>query len=602
MTFHDDESGSYLWTDVDDELDYYFIYGPEFDQIVQQLRRLTGSVPMLPKWAFGYVQSKERYVSQADLIETVREYRARGLPLDCIVQDWKSWPGDLWGQKSLDPERYPDPQQLMNDLHALHAKLMVSIWPTMHPGGANWSEMHDQGFLLGNQATYDAFNPAARTCYWKQANEGLFSYGVDAWWCDCTEPFEADWHGAVKPEPEDRMRINTEEAKCYLDPEVINGYSLLHSEGIYRGQRAVTQSKRVVNLTRSAYSGQQRYATITWSGDLAANWETLHRQIAAGLNFCVTGLPYWTLDIGAFFVKKKPELWFWCGDYDQGIEDLGYCELYARWFQYGAFLPMFRAHGTDAPREIWRFGNPGEPVYDTLVKYLRLRYRLMPYIYSLAGQVTHQDYTMLRTLPFDFRHDPNVYDIGDEYMFGPAFLVCPVTKPMYFAANSISLVEVEKTRPVYLPSGSDWYDFWTGKRYAGGQTISAEAPLETMPLYVRSGSIVPIGPQIQFTGDQPDAPIELWVYPGQDGDFSLYEDEGDNYDYEQGSFATIHMEWKDSTRQLTLDDRRGNYPGMQVSRVFLVVIADGKPLNPLAEETQAREVFYDGKRLVADLS
>jgi alpha-D-xyloside xylohydrolase len=601
MTFHDDDAGSYLWTDVDDELDYYFIYGPEFDQIVRQLRLLTGSAPMLPRWAFGYVQSKERYVSQADLIETVREYRSRGLPLDCIVQDWKSWTGDLWGQKSLDPERYPDPRQLMNDLHTLQAKLMVSIWPTMQPGGANWSEMHNQGFLLGNQATYDAFNPTARLCYWKQANEGLFSYGVDAWWCDCTEPFEADWHGAVKPEPEDRMRINTKEAKRYLDPEMINAYSLLHSKGIYEGQRAMTQSKRVVNLTRSAYAGQQRYSTITWSGDTAANWETLRRQIPAGLNFCVTGLPYWTLDIGAFFVRKKPELWFWCGDYKQGVDDLGYRELYARWFQYGAFLPMFRAHGTDTPREIWHFGNPGEPVYEALVKYLHLRYRLMPYIYSLAGQVTHQDYTMLRLLPFDFRHDPHAYDVDDEYMFGLAFLVCPVTQPMYFAANSTPLEGVEKTRPVYLPSGSDWYDFWTGERYAGGQTISADAPLETMPLYVRSGSIVPIGPQIQFTGDQPDAPVELWVYPGQDGAFTLYEDEWDNYNYEQGSFATIRMGWNDSIRQLTLDDRQGSYPGMQASKTFRVVVADEKSFDPLAEETQALEILYSGKRMVVDL-
>jgi alpha-D-xyloside xylohydrolase len=601
MTFHDDDSDSYLWTDVDDELDYYFIYGPEFDQIVRQLRLLTGSVPMLPKWAFGYVQSKERYVSQAELIEVVREYRARGLPLDCIVQDWKTWIGEFWGQKSLDPERFPDPQQMMNDLHALHARLMISIWPTMHPGGANWREMRDQGFLLGNQATYDAFDPAARACYWKQANDGLFSHGVDAWWCDCTEPFEADWKGAVKPEPEDRVRINVEEAKHYLDPAVINAYSLLHSKGIYEGQRAVTRSKRVVNLTRSAYAGQQRYATITWSGDVAANWETLRRQIPAGLNFCATGLPYWTLDMGAFFVKKDPELWFWCGDYDQGVDDLGYRELYARWFQIGAFLPIFRAHGTDTPREIWRFGSPGELVYDTLVKYLCLRYRLMPYTYSLAGQVTHQDYTMLRVLPFDFRHDPDTYDIDDEYMFGPAFLVCPVTKPMYFAANSTPLEEVEKTRSVYLPSGSDWYDFWTGKRYAGGQTVSADAPLETMPLYVRSGSIVPIGPEIQFTGDQPDAPIELWVYPGQDGGFTLYEDEGDNYDYEQGSFATIHIAWNDSTRQLTLDHRQGSYPGMQVSSMFRVVIADGKPFDPLVvETTQAREILYDGRSTVVE--
>jgi alpha-D-xyloside xylohydrolase len=262
---------------------------------------------------------------------------------------------------------------------------------------------------------------------------------------------------------------------------------------------------------------------------------------------------------------------------------------------------MFRAHGTDTPREIWRFGNPGEPVYDTLVKYLHLRYRLMPYIYSLAGQVTHQDYTMMRILPFDFRRDPNVYDIDDEYMFGPAFLICPVAKPMYFAANSTPLEGVEKRRPVYLPSGSDWYDFWTGKRYAGGQKILAEAPLETMPLYVRSGSIVPIGPEIQFAGDRPDASIGLWVYPGQDGDFMLYEDEADNYNYEQGSFATIHLAWNENTRQLTLDDRQGRYPGMRVSKAFHVVIADGKTFDPLAEETQAREVLYDGKRLLVDL-
>jgi alpha-D-xyloside xylohydrolase len=602
MTFHDDESGSYLWTDVDDEMDYYFIYGPEFDQIVRQLRFLTGSATMLPKWAFGYVQSKERYISQSELIEIVREYRTRSLPLDCIVQDWQYWTSDFWGQKSLDPERYPNPQQMMNDLHALHTRLMISICPQTRHGGSNWREMHDQGFLLGDQATYDAFNPAARACYWKQANDGLFSHGMDAWWCDGTEPFGNDWHGAIKLAPEAQMRINTKEAKLYLDPEVINVYSLLHSKGIYDGQRSVTRSKRVVNLTRSAYPGQQRYSTIIWSGDIAANWETLCRQIPAGLNFCVTGLPYWTLDIGAFFVKKKPELWFWCGDYNQGVEDLGYRELYTRWFQYGAFLPMFRAHGTDTPREIWRFGNPGEIVYDTLVKYLRLRYRLLPYIYSLAGLVTHQDYTMLRILPFDFRHDPNTYDIDNEYMFGSAFLVCPVTKPMYYVANSTPLEGVEKMRPVYLPSGSDWYNFWTGKRYTGGQTISADAPLETIPLYVRSGSIVPIGPEIQFTGDQLGAPIELWVYPGQDGAFTLYEDEGDNYNYEQGNFVTIHIAWNDSIRQLTLGNRQGSYPGMQASQVFRVVIANEKPFNPLASEaTQAHEFLYDGRRKVVKI-
>lgn len=600
MAFHDD-AGSFLWTDIDDELDYYLLYGPEFDEIVHQFRRLTGQAPLLPKWAFGYIQSKEHYASQQELLEVVREYRARGLPLDCIVQDWKHWTGNWWGQKSFDPERYPNPRKMVEEIHELHAKVMISVWPTMRRGGANWSEMHAQGFLLGDQATYDAFNPDARACYWEQANAGLFTHGIDAWWCDCTEPFQADWKGAVKPNPQEQMRIDTTEAKTYLDPEYINAYSLLHSQGMYEEQRAVTQDKRVVNLTRSGYAGQQRYATITWSGDIAATWETLRNQIPAGLNFCATGVPYWTLDIGAFFVKNKSELWFWHGDYDTGVEDSGYRELYVRWFQYGAFLPMFRAHGTDTPREIWRFGNPGELIYDTLVKYLHLRYRLLPFIYSLAGQVTHRDSTMMRALAFDFRHDPNTFDIQDEYMFGPAFLVCPVTTPMYYAANSVSITAAEKTRAVYLPSGSEWYDFWTGKCYAGGQTILADAPLEIMPLYVGAGSIVPIGPKIQFTDEQPDAPIELWVYPGQDGHFTLYEDEGDNYNYEQGNFAMIPITWNDSGRQLILENRQGSYPGMQTSKTFRVVIASEKAFDPLAGEMpDARTVLYDGRQIVLE--
>lgn len=602
MEFHDDDAGSFLETDVADELDFYFLYGPELDEIVHQFRHLTGQAPLLPKWAFGYIQSKEHYATQQELLDVVSEYRARGLPLDCIVQDWKHWTGNHWGQKSFDPERYPNPRQLVDELHESHAKLMISVWPTMRRGGENWTEMHAQKFLLGDQATYDAFNPAARACYWEQANAGFFAHGIDAWWCDCTEPFQADWKGAVKPAPPEQMRIDTQEAKTYLDPEFINAYSLLHSQGIYQGQRAVTQDKRVVNLTRSGYAGQQRYGTIVWSGDIAATWETLRAQIPAGLNFSVTGMPYWTVDIGAFFVKNKPELWFWSGDYDSGVQDLGYRELYVRWFQYGAFLPMFRAHGTDTPREIWRFGNPGELMYDTLVKYLNLRYRLLPYIYSLAGLVTHQAYTMLRALAFDFRHDANTYNIQDEYMFGPAFLVCPVTTPMYYAANSAPLSQTEKTRAVYLPSGCDWYDFWTGKCYAGGQTIVAAAPLETMPLYVRAGSIVPIGPAIQFADEKPDAPLELWVYPGQDGHFTCYEDEGDNYNYEQGNFATIQMVWDDSARQLILENRQGSYPGMQTSKTFRVVIAKEKVFDPPGAETrEARTVQYEGQQLVLDV-
>ena len=555
---------------------------------------------MLPRWAFGYIQSKERYFSQAELIDVVKEYRRRGLPLDCIVQDWKSWTGDLWGQKTLDPERFPDPKGMMDELHRLNTRLMISIWPIMNPGGDNWQEMRDQGCLLGNQATYNAFQEKARELYWKQANEGLYAHDIDAWWCDCTEPFQADWMGAFKPEPEERLRINTEEAKRYLDPELINAYSLMHSQGIYEGQRKTSTDKRVVNLTRSAYAGQQRYGTITWSGDVSATWETLRKQVADGLNFCTTGSPYWTVDVGAFFVKNDPNLWFWNGDYDLGVEDMGYRELYVRWFQYGAFLPMFRSHGTDTPREVWQFGEPGDVFYDTLAKYLRLRYRLIPYIYSLAGMVTHEDYTMMRALPFDFRCDPDTYDVADQFMLGPALLVNPVTQPMYYAAESTPLHDVSKSRSVYLPKGADWYDFWTGQPYTGGQTITADAPLDTMPLYVRAGAIIPFGADIQHTDEGSDAPLELHIYPGQDGHFSLYEDEGDNYHYEQGAFARISIAWDDQNRTLTIGSRQGSYPGMPASREFRLNIV-GEDLARL-NGAQMRSVVYSGLEIVIDIS
>ena len=573
MSFRDDAFGSYIWTDVDDEMDYYFIYGPDFDNIVAGYRQLTGKVPMLPRWAFGYAQSKERYKTQEELISVVKEYRDRKIPLDSIVLDWQSWQGELWGQKSFDNERFKNPKEMMDNLHDMNAKLMISIWPIMKNHGDNHKEMKEKGYLLGNQATYDAFNPDARKLYWKQANEGLFSKGVDAWWCDCTEPFEADWTGEVKPEPEERLLVNTNESKKYMDPQFINAYSLMHSKGIYEGQREVTDKKRVVNLTRSAYAGQQRYSTITWSGDLCANWDTLKKQIASGLNFCVTGVPYWTTDIGAFFVKQE-KLWFYNGDYNDGCNDLGYRELYVRWFQYGVFLPIFRSHGTDTPREVWRFGEPGSVFYDTLVKFDYLRYRLIPYIYSLAGMVTHYDYTMMRCLAFDFRMDMNTYNIDDQYMFGSAFMVCPVTKPMYYERESKELKDNDKVRKVYLPVGAQWYDFWTGQSFDGGMTILADAVLNTMPLYVRSGSIIPIGPVVLHTGEKLDKPLELRIYIGADGEFKLYEDEGDNYNYENGAFTFVNITWEDEKRTLTLDERKGSFQGMVKKREFRVILVD----------------------------
>jgi alpha-D-xyloside xylohydrolase len=547
---------------------------------------------MLPKWAFGYMQSKERYKSQDELIDIVKEFRQRSLPLDCIVLDWHYWPDGLWGQKSFDPACFPDPKLMMETIHRFNARLMISIWPIMNPDGDDWKEMQKHGLLLGNQATYDAFLPQAQQLYWDQANRGLFAHGIDAWWCDCAEPFESDWKGIEKPEPAERLRINTEEAKLYLDPEYINAYSLHHSKGIYEGQRKVTNDKRVVNLIRSAYAGQHRYATITWSGDISATWETLRTQIPEGLNFCASGAPYWTLDIGGFFVKNRPDLWFWSGDYDDGLDDLGFRELYVRWFQYGAFLPIFRSHGTDIAREIWQFGEPGDPFYEALVKFIHLRYRLMPYIYSLAGMVTHEDYTMMRALPFDFRDDPNTYNIKDQFMFGPAIMVNPVTHPMYFSAGSKPLDNVAKIRPVYLPNGCDWYDFWTGKRYSGGQTIAAESGLDIIPIFVRAGSIIPLGPDIQYVNEKPEAPLKLQIYPGRDGHFVLYEDEGDNYNYEQGAFSTTCIRWQDEQRQLIFEERQGMYTGMNPHREFEAAIISED------EVSYVQKFLYEGKKVI----
>jgi alpha-D-xyloside xylohydrolase len=598
ITFHDDAFGSYLWSDVDDELDFFFVYGPEFDEIVNGLRKLSGPAPMLPRWAFGYIQSKERYTSQKELLDVVNEHRSRNLPLDCIVLDWKSWTGDFWGQKSFDPERFPNPDQMMEDFHANHVRMMISIWPIMRPGGENWRELERGSFLLGNNATYDAFNEKARECYWQQANAGLFSHGVDAWWCDCTEPFEADWKGATKPEPEERLMINTCEAKKYIDPEFINGYSMLHSKGIYEGQRKVTKNKRVFNLTRSSFLGQQRYSTVTWSGDVAAKWETLRHQVADGLNFSATSLPYWTTDIGGYFVKKNPDLWFWNGDFDMGVDDLAYRELYIRWFQFGTFLPIFRSHGTDTPREIWQFGKPGEPMYETLTSFLKFRYRLLPYIYSLAGWTTYANYQMFRMLAFDFRSDPNVFNVSDQYMFGPAFLVCPVTTPMYYEPGSVPLESSEKTREVYLPQGSIWYDFWNDKIIQGGKSIQADATLDKIPLYVRGGSIVPMGPIVQYSDECPDSPIEIHIFPGNNAQFELYEDDGDGYQYENGAFSIIKLFWNDSDKKLVIQERRGQFNGIPLTRSFIACLHGPYTHVSANEQKDMRKlVSYDGNEV-----
>ncbi len=580
--YRDDSFGSYLQAEYDEELDFFFIAGAGMDELVRGYRRLTGAASLPPRWAFGYFQSKERYKTQAELLEVAREYSRIGLPAQCMVLDWQCWPGDLWGQKSFDPERFPDPEAMVKELHGMGTKLMISIWPHMQNEGPDQVELRAAGKLLGNGSTYDAFDPAARAMYWAQAERGLFSRGVDAWWCDCTEPFEADWNGTVKGSPEERMRINVGMAEKYLDPGMSNAYSLLHSQGIWEGQRGSGSPKRVLNLTRSGYPGQQRYGTFTWSGDTAATWEALRAQVPEGLNFCLAGLPYWTTDIGAFFVASK-EQWFWRGDYEGGVDDSGYRELFVRWFQYGAFLPMFRAHGTDTPREIWRFGAPGSREYETLVRFLRLRKALDPYLYSLAGAVYLEGYTMMRALAFDFLADSEALRVEDEFMLGPAFLVCPVTRPQYFGPGSTPLRGAAETRSVYLPGRGQWVDFWSLSRIEGGSRVDAPSPLEILPLYVRAGSIIPLAIAEGEGGE-----LELRVYPGADGSFVLYEDEGDGYGHESGAYSRVRLTWIEAERALVVGAREGSYPGMAAKRRFRASLEGRAPVAVVYEGGETR--------------
>lgn len=573
MEFHDDAHGSYVWLDAAEELDYYIICGDGFDQVTAGYRYLTGSVPMLPKWAFGYCQSKERYVDAEELMQVVEEYRRREIPLDLIILDWQSWPMDGgWGQKTFDPNRFPNPEKMLEEIHNENVKFMISIWPIMTGDCENQKEMKKEGCMFGNQSTYNAFSKKARDLYWKQANEGLFQKGVDAWWCDCTEPFENDWYGSIKPEPFERVNLNTQIAKKYIEEDQISAFSLMHSKGIYEGQRKTSDAKRVVNLTRSAYAGQHRYATITWAGDTSANWETLKRHIPEGVNFCAAGEPYWTVDIGAFFVRRR-EQWFWNGEYEDGCRDLGYRELYTRWLQYAVFLPMFRSHGTDTPREIWQFGEKGTLFYDAIEKFIKLRYRLLPYIYSLAGMVTHKNYTMMRALAFDFQ-DEEVKQIDHQFLFGPALMICPITRPMYYTSGSKKMEHADKTQRVYLPKGVDWYDFWTGEWYEGGQYIIKEYPIDRMPIFVKAGSILPMSDAVAYTGLQKECDITLRVYAGNDAEFELYEDEEDNYHYENGAYAWTKFSWKEETKQLSIGQPSGEFEGRVKDRTYQVIVID----------------------------
>lgn len=566
MTYEERDSIITVEFDAVDHIDYYIVTGEDFDDIIGKIRWLTGAAVMLPKWAFGYIQSRERYKTQYEILETVKEFEKRDIPLSCIILDWLSWEDGKWGNKILDKSRFPNFNALMDELHERGKALLISVWPSMHKNSENNAEMLKAGKLLANLSTYDAFDEEARKLYWKQCEAELFSSGVDGWWCDSTEPFTPDWKGAVKLSDEERYFLSKESLTKYFDARNANAYALFHAKGMYENQRSSSEEKRVVNLTRSGYPSIQKYGAILWSGDIMATWQVFKDQLAEGLSMCISGIPYWTLDIGAFFVganetwrrRDKNNVgdapWFWQGDFDGGASDYGYRELYARWLQMGAFLPIMRSHGTDAPREPWQFGDKGEKCYDSIVKYIKLRHSLLPYSYSLASQVYRKGFTMMRSLAFDFAHDERAIGIDDQFMYGKSFLVCPVFEPMEFGPGNARL-DKDQHRDVYLPRLTQgwWYDYYTKEAIASGQTISALAPVETMPLYAKSGAIIPMARELK----EFDA---LEIYSGADGEFELYFDNGVDYAYEKGEYAVVKLEWIDRERELRINHIEGDYP------------------------------------------
>ncbi|MEJ2077754.1 MAG: glycoside hydrolase family 31 protein [Acidobacteriota bacterium] len=536
-------------------IDYTFFYGPDLDDVVRGYREATGAAPMWPEWAFGFWQCRERYHDQQELLAAADEFRRRQIPVDLMVQDWMYWLKNSWGSYEWDPTRYPDPAAMIRKLHAENLKFMISVWSNPH--GDTREELEKNHALIGEWI--DQFNPVGREIRWKHLNETFFKIGTDAWWADATEPGD-DGNALVGQE-------------TFLGPGDFyrNAYPLFSSEAIYQGQRATTSKKRVCILTRSAFPGEQRYASAIWSGDIAGDWTTFRRQIPAGLNFCLTGMPYWTTDTGGFW---HPEDQYVSPDYN---------ELLSRWFEWSTFCPILRVHGWETKTEMWNWLPETQKV---MLAYDELRHRLLPYIYSVAWRVTSQGDTMMRALPMDFRSDTKALDTSDEYMFGPAFLVAPVTEPK--ATN----------KTVYLPAGTHWVGFWTGKSSEGGESIRASAPLDEMPLFVRAGSIVPMGPAVQYAGEKPADPMELRVYRGADGAFTLYEDEGDNYDYERGVHATIPISWSEETQTLTIGKRTGQFPDMPTKRTFRIVwVSPEHGIGGDATREADAEVTYTGTAL-----
>jgi len=573
------------------QVDYYFFYGPDFDHIIDLYRTATGKAPMFPKWSFGLFQSQDRYKTQAEILSVKDGYRDNHIPVDAVVQDWYWWAPLPIGSHVMNKDRYPDPKALIDELHKANIHAMLSIWPVFGSGTKDFDALKSKGYLTSitwdNFVThtfdtyYDAHNPKARDLYWAQARDSVVKrYGWDAWWVDQCEPD----NGSLLDE---RRKADFSVGKGI---DYFNTYSLEHTKGLYKGWRNDIPGKRAFFLVRQAFAGQQRNATTLWSSDVTTTFRALKSQVPQGINACISGMPYWTSDIGGYISRTSPE----------GIPDWSdpqYRELFTRWFQFGAFCPIFRIHGK-GERALFS-KNWDDKTKATLLKFDKLRYRLLPYIYSLAGRVTQENYTMMRALTFDFRSDPNVYGIPDQYMFGPAFLVNPVIQKLYTGANATSS---EKTRKVYLPASSKWYNFWTGEVLNGDQTIDAPAPINILPLYVKAGSIIPMGPDMEYATQKAAKNIELRIYPGADGTFKFYEDENDNYNYEKGQYATFTLTWKNAAHQLVISDTKGNFPGMLKNRTFNVVLVNGEHGSGTLITAKAdRVVKYAGKKLVVDL-
>lgn len=592
-----------IWSEMSPDMDYYFIAGKNMDEVISGYRTLTGKAPVYPKWVLGFWQSRERYQSSKDIEENMKKFRDLKIPVDNIVQDWNYWKLDSWGSHEFEAARYPNPQAILDSVHALHGRFMISVWPKFYDTVKNYKELDAKGWMyhqaikddihdwLGFRGSfYDAYDAGARKMFWRQMDENLYTkykFGIDAWWMDASEPNVRDctpmWYRKALSGP---TALGTA-------TEYFNAYSIVNADAIYNGQRSVNPNQRVFLLTRSGFAGEQRYSTATWSGDIATRWEDMRAQMTAGLNYSMAGLPFWGMDQGGFCVENRyvaaQQEFDKTGKENADLKE--WRELQARWNQFGCFVPLYRAHGQWPLREVWNIAPADHPAYKTIVAYDKLRYRLMPYLYSMAGMVHLKDYTMMRGLVMDFNGDEKVLDIKDQWMFGSALMACPVGEYQKYS------------REVYLPKQKGWYDFYTGAYHAGGQTIVADAPYDKIPVFIPEGAILPIGPEMQWSDEKKPELIDLYVYAGKDGSYTLYEDEGTNYNYEKGKYAVIDFKYDDARKQVTIGARKGSFDGMLQKRRFNIILVDQKKQQGvnLAKSPKGKVVKYAGQAMTVKL-